>query len=195
MMDSVIEKHSMKKEEIKAAQIEKRKSPDWKIDLTSCCNNALVGTANEIRTVDLTTGRSISIDDVIQGQQETNEVIIHKYNIPVTRKDLCTLKDGRWLNDEIVNFYMALLNDRDEVLYNRSRQDPSLPTTHQKSYFANSFFFQQLLVQGIYLRQCCEMEKSYRCVFDETIIVSNQYKQLPLDAVGNLHGVEGDSLL
>ena len=106
--------------------------------------------SNERATVvDLTRSSSITIEDVLEGP-ETDEVIIHKYNIPMTRKDLCKLKVGVWVNDEIINFYVGLLRDRDEELFCRSRQDPSLPSNYQKSYFATTFFFEKLLVQGIY---------------------------------------------
>ena len=98
--------------------------------------------------MDLTTG-SITIEDVLEGP-ETDEIIIFKYNIPMTRKHLCTLKDRTWLNDEIINFYVGLLTDRDEELNNHSRQDPSLPSNYQKSYFATTFLFEKLLAQGIY---------------------------------------------
>ena len=124
------------------------------MDLTSSYNvsnetsvpSSLNGRAT---VVDLARG-SITIEDVFEGP-ENDEVIIHKYNIPMTRKDLCKLKVGVWVNDEIINFYVGLLRDRDEELYNRSRQDPSsLPSNYQKSFFATTFFFAKLLVQGIY---------------------------------------------
>jgi hypothetical protein len=99
--------------------------------------------------VGLTRG-GITIEDVFESP-ESDEVIIHKYNIPMTRNDLCKLKVGVWVNDEIINFYMGLLRDRDQELYNRSRQNPSsLPSNYQKSFFATTFFFAKLLVQGIY---------------------------------------------
>jgi sentrin-specific protease 1 len=99
--------------------------------------------------VDLTRG-GITIEDVFEGP-ENDEVIIHKYSIQMTRKDLCKLKVGVWVNDEIINFYVGLLRDRDEELYNRSRQDPSsLLSIYQKYFFATTFFFAKLLVQGIY---------------------------------------------
>ena len=122
------------------------------IDLTSskiAPNETTTASWNDrTTTVDLTTG-SITIEDVLEGP-ETDEIIIFKYNIPMTRKHLCTLKDRTWLNDEIINFYVGLLTDRDEELNNHSRQDPSLPSNYQKSYFATTFFFEKLLAQGIY---------------------------------------------
>ena len=116
---------------------------------TELFNETAVQSNERATVVDLTRSSSITIEDVLEGP-ETDEVIIHKYNIPMTRKDLCKLKVGVWVNDEIINFYVGLLRDRDEELFCRSRQDPSLPSNYQKSYFATTFFFEKLLVQGIY---------------------------------------------
>jgi len=122
------------------------------MDLTSsynASNETVVQSNGRATVVDLTRG-GITIEDVFEGP-ENDEVIIHKYNIPMTRKDLCKLKVGVWVNDEIINFYVGLLRDRDEELFCRSRQDPSsLPSNYQKSFFATTFFFAKLLVQGIY---------------------------------------------
>ena len=145
--------YSSKKKEEKTYVQNKKPQP---IDLTlshNASSNETFVLSNEERVVvvDLTWGSSIiTFEDVLEGP-ETDEVIIHKYNIPMTRKHLCRLHVGKWLNDEIVNFYVGLLRDRDEVLYNRSLQHPLLSmSNYQKSYFATSFFFEQLLAQGIY---------------------------------------------
>ena len=143
----------LQQSEIESGKLQRKKPQP--MDLTSSYNNAsnetsVPSSSNGRATVlDLTRG-SITIEDVLEGL-ETDEVIIHKYNIPMTRKDLCKLKVGVWVNDELINFYVSLLRDRDEELYNRSRQDPSsLPSNYQKSFFATTFFFEKLLVQGIY---------------------------------------------
>ena len=68
----------------------------------------------------------------------------------MTRKHfLCTLKDTVWLNDEIINFYVGLLRDRDEELNNRSRHDPSLPSNYQKSFFCDNFLFRKFILTAI----------------------------------------------
>ncbi|EPY52872.1 SUMO deconjugating enzyme Ulp1 [Schizosaccharomyces cryophilus OY26] len=65
------------------------------------------------------------------------EPIITKYNIPIMIRDLRTLKNKHWLNDEVINFYMNLLSDR-------SRSDPSLPQVH----VFNTFFYTTLQKKG-----------------------------------------------
>ncbi|WBW73657.1 SUMO deconjugating enzyme Ulp1 [Schizosaccharomyces osmophilus] len=65
------------------------------------------------------------------------EPIITKYNIPIMIRDLRTLKNRQWLNDEVINFYMNLLSDR-------SRSDSSLPRVH----VYNTFFYTTLQRKG-----------------------------------------------
>ena len=142
----------LQQSEIESGKLQRKKPQP--MDLTSSYNNAsnetsVPSSSNGRATVLVLTRGSITIEDVLEGP-ETDEVIIHKYNIPMTRKDLCKLKVGVWVNDEIINFYVGLLRDRDEELFCRSRQDPSSPSNYQKSYFATTFFFEKLLVQGIY---------------------------------------------
>lgn len=53
------------------------------------------------------------------------------------------LKDGKWLNDEIIHLYFILLGQRDEELCNR---DPY----RKRSHFFKSFFMTKLLNEGNY---------------------------------------------
>ncbi|KAJ2897200.1 SUMO1 sentrin specific peptidase 1 [Coemansia aciculifera] len=58
-------------------------------------------------------------------------------NVPVTARDVDTLGDGRWLNDEVINFYMQLI-------MSRSEKTPGLPRVHA----FNTFFYSTLRDQG-----------------------------------------------
>lgn len=49
-----------------------------------------------------------------------DEVFARRFNIDVTRKDLLTLAGQNWLNDEVINFYLNLIAER-------NAQHPSLP--------------------------------------------------------------------
>uniref|UniRef100_A0A8R1Y4M6 ULP_PROTEASE domain-containing protein n=1 Tax=Onchocerca volvulus TaxID=6282 RepID=A0A8R1Y4M6_ONCVO len=60
-----------------------------------------------------------------------------KLSDEITRKDLLTLKELDWLNDEVINFYMNLI-------CKRSENDESLP----KVYAFNSFFYSTLSSKG-----------------------------------------------
>lgn len=66
-----------------------------------------------------------------------HEVLVNKFSMSITRKDLNTLDGLNWLNDEVINFYMELLKQRSiEVDY--------LPKVH----VMNTFFVGKLLQQG-----------------------------------------------
>ena len=45
---------------------------------------------------------------------EERDILFTAYSVDLLRSDLQTLKPGTWLNDEIVNMWMNLLNTRDK---------------------------------------------------------------------------------
>lgn len=61
-----------------------------------------------------------------------DEIIYRLTGASIDGKGLRTLMPGVWLNDQVVNLYMALLNERSKVLYKWTR--------NKRSYFFNSFF-------------------------------------------------------
>ncbi|CAA17063.1 SUMO deconjugating enzyme Ulp1 [Schizosaccharomyces pombe] len=67
----------------------------------------------------------------------SSEPIITKFNIPITLKDLHTLRNRQWLNDEVINFYMNLISERSKI-------DSSLPRVHG----FNTFFYTSLQRRG-----------------------------------------------
>ncbi|XP_038222917.1 sentrin-specific protease-like isoform X2 [Zerene cesonia] len=71
------------------------------------------------------------------GPGPPGQVFIEKFNLRITRRDLQTLHDLNWLNDEVINFYMNLLMQRCE-----ERKD--LP----KVYATNTFFYPKLMQSG-----------------------------------------------
>lgn len=64
-------------------------------------------------------------------------VLKTKFNINITKRKLSCLRAGVWINDEIVNFYMQLLQERNE------RRSHKFGT--KRSHYFNSFFMQKLL--------------------------------------------------
>ena len=50
----------------------------------------------------------------IWNSAELNKVVVEAYNIPITVKDLKTLDNRKWLNDNIIDFYMKLLVARSQ---------------------------------------------------------------------------------
>merc|ERR1712228_582884 len=69
----------------------------------------------------------------------SNKIVgAHKgHSIEVAVKDLNTLEDGQWLNDEVMNFYMALLQDRN---LKRLQQNGK----NIRVLLMNTFFFTKL---------------------------------------------------
>eukprot|EP00775_Hariotina_reticulata_P005601 gene5601-5839_t len=77
----------------------------------------------------------------------TKVLVMHpKANIELTRELLQCMRHGQWLNDEVMNFYMALLQDRDAQLQGQ----PGVPSCH----FFNTFFVNKLIKDaGVYKYQ------------------------------------------
>ena len=46
------------------------------------------------------------------GPQE--EILSSRFKLQISRGDIQTLENGQWLNDEVINFYMNLLVERNE---------------------------------------------------------------------------------
>lgn len=65
-----------------------------------------------------------------------NEVLVRKFNLNITRKDILTLAGLNWLNDEVINFYMNLIIER------------STAGDYPKAHCFNTFFYPKLLKDG-----------------------------------------------
>ncbi|XP_073327177.1 sentrin-specific protease 1 [Pagrus major] len=66
----------------------------------------------------------------------SHEVLSEGFGLSLTRKDLQTLSNLNWLNDEVINFYMNLLVERSK--------DPNLPSANT----FNTFFYPKLRSSG-----------------------------------------------
>ncbi|CAH2004404.1 unnamed protein product [Acanthoscelides obtectus] len=84
---------------------------------------------------ELTAAQYKIIDNAFKGNP--SEVLVRKFNLNITRRDLCTLAGLNWLNDEVINFYMNLIIER-------SKQSPDRP----KTFAFNTFFYPKLLKDG-----------------------------------------------
>ncbi len=68
----------------------------------------------------------------------SDKLLIEKFNIDISVNKIKTLRDNSWLNDEMVNFYMKMLNERENELVVKY-------PIKKKSYFFNSFFVNRLV--------------------------------------------------
>jgi len=69
------------------------------------------------------------IDDAL-GDGYPDDTISDKFNIQLKRSDIHRLRDYEWLNDEVVNFYLNLIMDR-------NKNSPNMP----KIFVFNTFFY------------------------------------------------------
>lgn len=69
----------------------------------------------------------------ILGDGNPNEVMVSKFNVDITRDKMRCLRPGQWLNDEVINFYFKLLQERGKLLQGAP-----------KCWFPNSFFWPKL---------------------------------------------------
>uniref|UniRef100_A0A1I7Z7K7 ULP_PROTEASE domain-containing protein n=1 Tax=Steinernema glaseri TaxID=37863 RepID=A0A1I7Z7K7_9BILA len=77
------------------------------------------------------------IEKAWRDRKNSTEVFCKGFDVQITRKDLRTLMDHQWLNDEVINFYLNLIVER-------SHNDPDLP----KVYTYNTFFYPNLVTKG-----------------------------------------------
>uniref|UniRef100_A0A673BSA3 Si:dkey-21c19.3 n=1 Tax=Sphaeramia orbicularis TaxID=375764 RepID=A0A673BSA3_9TELE len=84
---------------------------------------------------ELTDEMEAEVNKVLRGGSP-HEILSEGFGLSLTRKDLQTLSNLNWLNDEVINFYMNLLVERSK--------DPSLPSVNT----FNTFFYPKLRSSG-----------------------------------------------
>uniref|UniRef100_A0AAY5EA50 Ubiquitin-like protease family profile domain-containing protein n=1 Tax=Electrophorus electricus TaxID=8005 RepID=A0AAY5EA50_ELEEL len=70
-------------------------------------------------------------------QRDPNLVLSSAFKLRITQRDLATLQEGSWLNDEVINFYLNLVMARGEQTLGG-----------RKVYCFSTFFFPKLLAGG-----------------------------------------------
>ncbi|XP_028266776.1 sentrin-specific protease 1 [Parambassis ranga] len=84
---------------------------------------------------ELTEEMEAAVNRMLRGGSP-HEVLSEGFGLSLTRKDLQTLSNLNWLNDEVINFYMNLLVERSK--------DPKLPSVNT----FNTFFYPKLRSSG-----------------------------------------------
>ena len=80
------------------------------------------------------------VDAILRASAPSNETIIEKFRVSFKHSDLLRLNPGVWLNDEIINFYMKLSEEREKAASRALARNPNL--------FMNSFFYDKLVDHG-----------------------------------------------
>eukprot|EP01116_Phalansterium_solitarium_P011287 TRINITY_DN2691_c0_g1_i1.p1 TRINITY_DN2691_c0_g1~~TRINITY_DN2691_c0_g1_i1.p1 ORF type:complete len:706 (-),score=239.45 TRINITY_DN2691_c0_g1_i1:161-2278(-) len=84
------------------------------------------------------TSEELAIADAALAKGSVADVIADAFNLRLTREDMWRLRDGQWLNDEVINFYMTLLSE------NSKAAAGDLP----RVYCFNTFFYSMLAKHG-----------------------------------------------
>lgn len=96
------------------------------------------GDAHSARFRKLTKIESTTAEAILRGPQ-SRELLIYKFNIDITRAKIVCLRPTTWINDEVINFYMSMLKERDDALAEKYPK-------HRRSHYFNSFFMNKLLL-------------------------------------------------
>lgn len=72
-------------------------------------------------------------EDALYGSGSPDEVVASRFSVEVTRRQMECLRPGAWLNDEVINFYYKLLQERGKAVEGSP-----------KCWFPNSFFWPKL---------------------------------------------------
>ncbi|TSL61262.1 Sentrin-specific protease 1 [Bagarius yarrelli] len=91
--------------------------------------------AKEQEFPELTEAMENAVRQALRGGSQ-DDVLSEGFRLAITRKDLQTLSNLNWLNDEVINFYMNMLVERSK--------SPHLPSV----YTFNTFFFPKLRSSG-----------------------------------------------
>ncbi|CAG0889235.1 unnamed protein product [Cyprideis torosa] len=101
----------------------------------------------EEKLAELTVDMLEQADEALYGRGNPDEVLVEAFNIPIKKKDLQTLRDGAWLNDEVINFFFNMIQERSsqggEQKENVQNGCP-LPSV----YVTNTFFYTTLKNKG-----------------------------------------------
>ena len=100
------------------------------------------------------------------------EVILTIFNVEVTRLLLSCLMPMVWLNDEVINLWMELMNARDVVLVALDGR--------RRTYFCNSFFYSKLNEGNVYKYSNVQRWTKNIDIFDQEMVIipvniSNQH--------------------
>lgn len=84
---------------------------------------------------ELTPQQEAKINEAMNGRS-VNRVFVEKFHLRITGHDLRTLSGKEWLNDEVINFYVNLIQERSK--------DSKLPSV----YAFSTFFYPKLMSSG-----------------------------------------------
>ncbi|GLV43295.1 hypothetical protein CBL_14027 [Carabus blaptoides fortunei] len=90
---------------------------------------------NQCNISEFTAAQDARIDDALKSRNP-NRVFAEKFNLRITGHELKLFNEKEWLNDEVINFYVNLIQERSE--------QRNLP----RVYSFNTFFYPKLISSG-----------------------------------------------
>jgi Ulp1 family protease len=78
---------------------------------------------------------------------EATEVLCERFNIEMDRQHFRCLRRCEWLNDEVMNFYLGMLQERSDAEASAASAASGGETT-RRVWFANTFFLTKLREDG-----------------------------------------------
>ena len=94
------------------------------------------------RMTDFAAEDKLRIELTLQAcRSKSEEVVLEKFNMPMTKRLMNSLNDNLWLNDEIVNMFIQLLQERDSMLCKSNYR-------RRPSHYFSSFFVNKLMDCG-----------------------------------------------
>jgi len=80
------------------------------------------------------------VEDIFSYRRRQDEVLTVKFSIDMTCKKLQCLKNTDWLNDEVINFYLNMIKERNDKHSNK----------YPKVYVFSTFFYAKLTERNSY---------------------------------------------
>lgn len=97
------------------------------------------------KLVPLNDDEAETVDRILFYENDANKLLGEVANIEITVDLIRCLRPRTWLNDEAINYYMAMLEDRSK----RMVADPNVPKQKKvKAIFFNTFFMPKLAGRG-----------------------------------------------
>lgn len=94
---------------------------------------------------ELTDEESTIVNALTTGRRNGDKLAtIPSAHITLKRTDFKRLRGARWLNDEVLNAYVALVNDRNNRYFQELRGDAG-PAERPRTYMFNTFFYSRLV--------------------------------------------------
>jgi Ulp1 protease family, C-terminal catalytic domain len=95
----------------------------------------------------LTEEEQLLVNRLTKGKGQSDALATNPIaNIVLRRSDFKRLRGTRWLNDELLNSYAALINMRNSLHFERASKDA--PQTRPRTYIFNTYFHTRLMSTG-----------------------------------------------